>query len=254
VNQFPEFFEAIQRQVRQVATHHFNDGTAIDVPGLQFLPFSICGFIDCSIYRIYRPFSGPDDMYIIGSPRKRRYRRAQRAVFSGHRKCHAIKMETFMCPNGISFVFGPVSARQFDVAGVLHMSGLDQWLVAIQQGRPHIYSAFGDKVYGANGLHCIRSYFGALRQGMLTPDEVRCNARIKACRESIEWNYGEISTIFKLAADPSNYKLGKRHPYAHEQLRVIHLLVNMYHCFNGDKASAMFNCRPPVLEEYLRIN
>ena len=254
VDQFPEFYEAIQQRVRQVSTHHFHDGTAVDITGLHFLPFSIFGFIDCSIYRINRPHSGPDGNY-IGAPRKRRYYDSQRAVFTRFIKGCGVKMQTVMLPNGISFVFGPMSARANDVGGVLHMSALDQWIVAIQQGRPHIYSAFGDKAYNVNALHCIRSYFQVFGPGAhLTPYEELCNDRMKECRESIEWSCGELTSIFQLSALPSSYRLGKRHPYAHQQLRVCHLLVNMYHCFNGDKASRMFHCPPPVLEEYLRLN
>jgi len=72
VDQFPSFFNAIQEKVSNVPTRHYNDGTAEDFIDLRFLPYSIFGFIDCSIYRINCPFSGPDGDY-IGAPRKERY-------------------------------------------------------------------------------------------------------------------------------------------------------------------------------------
>ncbi|KAL7526095.1 hypothetical protein ACHAXR_002564 [Thalassiosira sp. AJA248-18] len=49
VDQFPQFYEAIQRRVQQTRTHHFTDHTAEDCTGLNFLPFDIFAFIDCSI-------------------------------------------------------------------------------------------------------------------------------------------------------------------------------------------------------------
>ena len=51
---------------------HNVDGTIVDVEGLNFLPFDIFGFIDCSIDRICRPFSEPDGDY-VGAPRKEQY-------------------------------------------------------------------------------------------------------------------------------------------------------------------------------------
>jgi len=59
-----------------------------------------------------------------------------------------------MLPNGISCLFGPTSARVHDVTGILQMSGLDQFLLELQQGNNHIYSALGDGIYNANGLQC----------------------------------------------------------------------------------------------------
>ena len=91
--------------------------------------------------------------------------RAQRAFYTRHKMLHGIKIETVLLPNGISTLSGPYSARASDIGGVLRMSGLDDFLFQIQQGRPHIYSAFGDKVYGAQRLQCVRSYFKALGAG-----------------------------------------------------------------------------------------
>ena len=51
---------------------HNLDGTIVEVKGLNFLPFDISGFIDCSIDIICRPFSGPDGDH-LGTPRKEQY-------------------------------------------------------------------------------------------------------------------------------------------------------------------------------------
>lgn len=157
VDEFPQFFDAIQKCIQRTTTHHFTDNTAEDRIGLNFLPFDIFSFIDCSIDRINRPFSGPDGDY-LGAPRKENYYDAQRSVYTGYKKCHGIKVETVMLPNGISTVYGPMSARPQDLH-VLHMSGLDQFLFEIQQGKNHIYSALGDGIYNANGLRCKCTLF-----------------------------------------------------------------------------------------------
>jgi hypothetical protein len=282
VDQFPAFYEAIQNYVGRTHTYHFTDGTAEDRTGLQFLPFDIFGFIDCSIYRINRPYSGPDGDY-IGAPRRERYYDAQRSVYTGYKKCHGIKVETVLLPNGISTIYGPTSARPSDVPGVIRMSGLDAFLLDLQQGRNHIYSAFGDGVYGANGLNCelqsvtismyvcndklklamyaillhagVCSYFRAFGGANLTQAQRTCNRRMKRCRESVEWSYADVQNIFQICANPNNYKLGKRLPYAQEQLRICHLLSNIYTCLNGSKTCGYqaFKCMPPDLDDYLRL-
>ncbi len=157
VDQFPRFYEAIQKCVQHTTTHHFTDYTAEDRTGLNFLPFSIFAFIDCSIDKVCRPYSGPDGDY-IGAPRREEYYDAQESVYTGYKKYHGIKVETVLLPNGISTLYGPVSARPHDVAGVLQMSGLDEFLYDIQQDEEYVYSALGDGIYGQTGLRCECRY------------------------------------------------------------------------------------------------
>mmetsp|Transcript_17599 Transcript_17599/g.35153 ORF Transcript_17599/g.35153 Transcript_17599/m.35153 type:complete len:186 (-) Transcript_17599:132-689(-) len=161
----------------------------------------------------------------------------QRAFYTGYKKIHGIKVETVFLPNGISTVFGPVSARLTDVENVLAMSKLNEFLVHAQQGKQHEYQALGDGVYGGN-LRCIRSYFKSLAgQPPLTDEQRRCNAAIKVCRQSIEWNYGKVSNDFGICSHPKHNMIGKRNPYAIEQLRMAHLLCNISICLKGDQAS-----------------
>jgi hypothetical protein len=144
-----------------------------------------------------------------------------------------------LLPNGISTVFGPVSARVPDIGdtGVLQMSKLNDFLHAIQQNRQHIYQALGDGAYGGN-LRCIRSYFQSLAgQPPLTDEQKKCNIAIKRCRQSIEWSYGKVSRYFAICSHPKHIMIGKRNPYAVEQLRVAHLLTNISTCLKGDQAS-----------------
>jgi len=250
LDDFPRFFDSIQQRVMQDDIRHNIDGTTVEIEGLNFLPFDIFGFIDCSIDRICRPFSGPDGDY-AGAPRKEQYARTQRAFYTGYKKCHGIKVETVLLPNGISTVFGPVSARLHDTASVLNMSGLNQFLIHIQRNNLHQYQVMGDGVYRTGFLECVRSYF----RPPLTQEQAYCNAKLKACRQSIEWSYGDISKLFAICDDPKSYMLAKRNPYAIEQLRVCHLLVNIHNCLNGGKVSGhnMFCCLPPSLEQYLQL-
>ena len=63
--------------------------------------------------KVLLPFSGPDGDY-DGAPRRAQSIDAQKLVYSRWKKLHGIKLETVLLPNGISTLFGLVSARQND--------------------------------------------------------------------------------------------------------------------------------------------
>jgi hypothetical protein len=202
VDDFPSFYDAINHFIQKSSIHHFTDESAKEHDGLNFLPFSIYGFIDCSINRVSRPFSGPDGDY-VGALRKAMHDAAQRSVYMGYKKCHGIKGETVLLPNGISTVFGPTSAWIHDIGGILQISDLDNFLVQIQQGKPHVYCAFGGSAYNAQYLQCIQSYYISHIPGVaITNNKKICNNQIKPCHQAIEWSYGDVENIFRICLHP----------------------------------------------------
>ena len=69
------------------------------------------GFVDGTV----RPIARPDEN--------------QRVVYNGHKRVHALKIQSFVTPNGlIANLSGPFEGRRHD-AGMLHESGL---LTALQ--------------------------------------------------------------------------------------------------------------------------
>ena len=259
VDEFPQYFEAIEKYVKKPKWHRNDNGDLWWSPGLANLPFWIFGFMDCSIYRSNVPYSGPHGD-IVGAGRKPWYHIMQRAIYTGWKSIHGMKIETVRLPNGMSTVFGPVSCRRADIGRtgrtVHDMSGLNQFLSCIQRGRyPRKYAALGDGIYGMD-FECIRSYYKAhFPQAQMTEYMRVCDSEMKACRQSIEWGYGKTDNIFSICDNADNFKLGKRNPYAIELLRVCHLLTNIYNCVNGDQSSghSMFNCPAPSLEQYLAL-
>ena len=139
------------------------------VPGINFMPWDIFGFIDDSIDRILTPFSGPRGDY-GGTASKAEYADAQQAFYSGYIKVHGIKVETIFLPNGLSTLFGPMSARQAD-AGVLVMSNLNKFLVELQcrrfctqAGSEVYFCGVGDSAFNL-GLQAIQSYYSEFNHG-----------------------------------------------------------------------------------------
>ena len=113
---------------------------------------------------------------------------------------------------------------------------------------------FGDSIYRGM-LQMITSYYRAIPPNMLTVAQVRCNKAFRSTRIPIERNYGATSCIFCCCDAAKSLQLGKRHPYALEQLGVCHLMINCYVCLNGDQAGSVntFDYAPPPLEEYLTL-
>jgi hypothetical protein len=111
--QFEQFRDAIQRFCQKDRWYHDPQGNATFIPGLDALPYNIFGWIDDSIDRVQVPYSGLDGDY-EGAPRRVQYIDAQESVYSRWKKLHGIKVETVFLPNGISTLFGPVTARQND--------------------------------------------------------------------------------------------------------------------------------------------
>jgi hypothetical protein len=158
-------------------------------------------------------------------------------------------------PNGMSTCFGLVSARQND-RGTLNMSGLDHFLGLIQAHLPpHLRCMiFGDSIFRGT-LQMITSYYWVLPPDVFTPAETKCNAALQAARMLIEKYYGLQSGVQRLCDTWKGSHYGVERPYAIKQLRVCHLLINCYICFNVDQASGAhtFAYSPPSIEQYLHL-
>jgi hypothetical protein len=211
-------------------------------------------FIDGTCDEIPVPWSGPDGDY-EGAPQRQQYIIGQESMYSGYKKKHCELMQTMMFPNGISTTFGPVSGRMND-QGVLNLSGLDTFLFLIQAHLPphDRCMVFGDNIYRGH-LQMITSYYHAIPPNILTFHERVCNAALRAAMMPIEKNYGMQSCVQRICATKWGSNFGSALPYAIEQWRVCHLLLNCYICMNGDQAGgeSTFAIPPPNIDDYLRI-
>jgi hypothetical protein len=90
---FGEFQDAIEAYCQEDGLYIDHQGNQTLVPGLNKLPFSICGFVDNTIDSILVLFSGPDGDY-KGAPCRPQYIYAQESMYSGYKKMHGHKMET----------------------------------------------------------------------------------------------------------------------------------------------------------------
>lgn len=96
---FPKFAEVIREAVGKTRSYVDSDtGVTSEKPGVVFPTgmFAVVGFVDCKDYKICKPHTGPNSDY-IGSIRRSHHYEAQRAVFSGHRHQHGVRVLILYC-------------------------------------------------------------------------------------------------------------------------------------------------------------
>lgn len=103
----------------------------------------------------------------------------QQAWFTGWKKLHGLKWQTVILANGMDFeVWGPSSARHNDTF-TLNRSRILEKLAALQADRPLKYKIHGDSAYVDEELL------------------VTGGGRGMSVRESIEWSYKDVKTLWK---------------------------------------------------------
>jgi len=173
----------------------------------------------------------------------------QRAFYTRYKKSHGLKFQFVSLPNGMDFhVFGPVSARRHDVF-ILGESNINEHLGHLQGDQPenHHYRIYADSGYEYAGRSHILTRH---RPFGITPAEEVENRVMKACRESIEWNFGEIIRLWAFIDWTKEMKLMKM-PVADLDVVAI-VLRNAYNCLNHGETSAYFECSPPAIHNWLR--
>ena len=174
----------------------------------------IFSFIDCTTFEI----SKPNDPV------------TQRAMYSGHKKIHAIKFQIVGLPNGMQFhVSLPDSARRHD-SFLLSQSKILQTLNQIQEGaeEENKFRMHGDPAY-ANHLYLSGGDLGEIRV-------------------VIEQDIGEAKEFYKLV----NYERLLQIKKTKVSLICFMILVlhDIYVCLNGSKVGRYFNLAAPSLEEW----
>jgi hypothetical protein len=121
VHLFPEFVEAIKNKLNRP-----------QYGGLLFGNVRIVGFLDCKVDETCTPGTGPLTDEEL-APRHPGAEILQQSVYSGYLKRHGLKVLTVVFPNGIiAYLYGPVSARENDIALLNMSSWLNDHLMALQ--------------------------------------------------------------------------------------------------------------------------
>ncbi|XP_072145152.1 uncharacterized protein [Dermacentor andersoni] len=168
----------------------------------------------------------------------------QRIYFSGHKRVHALKYQSLMCPNGlICELDGPYPGSRHD-AGILRESGLYEKLEQLN-GDNHQFVLYGDPAYPLRQL-LMRPYGGA----RLTKQQQDFNIAMSSVRQSVEWGFGKIISQFAFLDLKKNQKILLQ--AIPRMYRVAVLLINCHACLYGNQVSSYFDLQPPCLLDYLK--
>ena len=192
---------------------------------------NIWGFIDGT----YRPTARPI--------------RYQHLCYTRYKKCHAIKFQSIVTPDGmIAYLFGPFVGKRHD-ARMLAESGLMTILADLMpaDGRNgQVYALYGDLAYPQS----IWLFGGFLNpvQGSL---EAQFNRQMSQARIAVEWGFNDIVTQFRHLDLTVNMKWLKE-PIAVHYMNCA-FLCNIRNCFYGNEVLAYFGAEAMSLVDYLAL-
>ena len=137
---------------------------------------NIWGFINGTIHKTSRPLYH------------------QRVIYTRFKKCHGLKFQSVMVPDGfIACLFHPVPAKTHDATLLRESELLDQLEKIIPPlGNSTIYTLYGDLAY-AQSMYLI----GGFRNAAVGTDEPLYNCIMSSTRTSMEWGFGVITEQWK---------------------------------------------------------
>ncbi|XP_077501449.1 uncharacterized protein LOC144112496 [Amblyomma americanum] len=168
--------------------------------------------------------------------------RDQKLYFSGHKRFHALKYQSIMCPNGIICQLdGSYPGSKHD-AGNFGISKVYSKLEKLVQGQS--YCIYGDPAYPLRPL-LLKPYGGV----SLTPEQCEFNKAMSGVRQAVEWGFGKIAGLFAFVDFKKNQKL--RLQNLPRIYKASALFANCHTCLYGAQVSHYFGVDPPELETYL---
>jgi hypothetical protein len=206
--------------------------------------FRVFGFIDNTMNATCRPGGGParDGTY---APRNDPL--IQRAWYNGWKKLHGMKWQTVDLPNGMNFhVWGPISIRHPDCTS-LEESHINDLMMNLQVGDEMQYAIYGDSAYiFVPDSHVLARH----NNNPNSPQHIAENRILSSCRETIEWDYGDVGTMWALV----DYKkvLKMRKMPVRDMYMTAMLLRNAYVTMKGCTTCEYFNCIPPTFQTWIR--
>lgn len=190
--------------------------------------------------------------FIDGTLRKTcRPTQFQRLVYSGHKRCHGIKFQSVVTPDGlIALLFGPIPGSRHDSFMLLE-SGLIPLLWQLMPAGGPIFALYGDAAYGQS-----RYLFGGYRNAQPGSYGAKWNKKMSRVREVVEWMYKEVITNWAFLDFRAGMKIFQ-FPVA-QYYTVGAFLTNLHTCCYGSETCNYFKCADSdhgrlTLEQYLAL-
>jgi DDE superfamily endonuclease len=225
----------------QLAVQYFNNpaiwhrfmgsfGSLIEAKCDGMFP-NIWGFIDCTIRKTCRPT------------------RLQELLYTRYKRCHGIKFQSVITPNGyIACMAGPYIARRHD-ARILRESGLLDILtelMPLDESNGPVYALYGDLAY-PQSIHL----FGGFVNPPPNSPQAQFNKAMSAVRIVVEWGFSNVTRRWQHLDYQREMKIFKQ-PIAQQYINCC-FLTNILNCFYGGATNKYFNTNTMSLVDYLTL-
>ena len=160
------------------------------------------------------------------------------------KKLHGLKWMTVMLANGMTmFAWGGCSVRHNDL-WTLDKSRFITKFRNMQIDEDFKYSVYGDSAFHWNEfLKCRHD------APQLTQQQILENKGMSSCRESIEWDYGNLKRYWSYMGNKNVLRM-KNMPIAEYFLSAM-ILYNALVSMHGNAATLYFNLNPPTFEDWI---
>ena len=171
----------------------------------------------------------------------------QRLAYSGHKRCHGIKFQSVVTPDGLyAHFYGPIAGNRHD-ASLLNFSNLLPKLALFMPDDgtfPVVYSLYGDPAY-PNSVYLFCGFWNPL-EGTL---EAFCNTCMSKVRIAVEWGFNQILQQWSFL----DFRPAKKifHSPVAQYYMVGAFLINLRTCYYGNQAMVYFDCDTLSITQYL---
>jgi len=192
--------------------------------------------------------------FIDGTVRKTcRPSRFQRLAYSGHKRCHGIKFQSVVTPDGfIALLFGPIPGNRHD-SYMLRESRVLRDLEELFESddSDEFFSLYGDPAYPQSPI-----LFGGFRGAAPGSAEAKWNKRMSSVRESVEWVFGGIIKKWTFLDFKASMKIFQ-FPVA-QYYQTAAFLTNLHNTLYSSQTGAYFGCDIPsegalTLDDYINL-
>ncbi len=142
-------------------------------------------------------------------------------------------------------VWGPISVRHNDLFS-LDESNISDELQKLMEFDELKFCVYGDSAYIVGNYPYIKARHD---NEINNPREILENRSMSSCRECIEWDYGNVGTMWPLVDYSKVLKIRKM-PVAKMYITAM-IMRNAYVTINGCETTKYFNCVAPTLECWL---
>nr|XP_047144740.1 uncharacterized protein LOC124818226 [Hydra vulgaris] len=173
-------------------------------------------------------------------------REHQRILYNGHKRCHGIKFQSLVAPNGlIANLYGPVEGKRHDSGMLADSNLLNKLAVCSFNSNREPLCVYGDPAYP----HRVNLQYG-FKGANISPEQLIWNKNMSKVRVAVEWVFGDIVNYFKFLDFKKNLKVGLS-PVSKMYL-VCALMHNARVCLYGSTTTTYFDCQPPSLSNYFK--